>query len=154
VTAVISHHDCVHVSQGDSEACLQRSLYVGVSLIALMGFGAPGLAEAACTGANQTIGAAVTGPILGTGGGVEVLSSGTLAGGFDGLSLDGAACSTKSSDVWRCGGFLLSLDVVAGAGGSVDLGVSGVPEPSTWALLLAGLLGLAGFAARRRTRSV
>ena len=73
-----------------------------------------------------------------------IASDGALTGGFDGLWLDGAKCSTKSVDVWRCDGFDFSLDVVAGIGGSVDLGVSAIPELGTWAMLSMGFLGLAG----------
>ena len=78
-------------------------------------------------------------------------SGGPLSGAFDGLSLDGAACSTTSVDVWRCGGFYFSLDVVAGVGGFVDLGVAAVPEPATWVMLGVGFLGLCGLALRRQS---
>ena len=79
-------------------------------------------------------------------------SGGALTGGFDGLSLNGAACSATSADVWRCGGFDFSLDVIAGAGGYVDLGVTAVPEPGTWALLSMGFLCLAGLSTRCRMK--
>ncbi len=71
-------------------------------------------------------------------------SGGALTGGFDSLSVDGAACSAKSADVWLCSGvgFYLDLSLVGGARGSVDLSVAGVPEPATWAMLAAGFLGL------------
>jgi PEP-CTERM motif len=77
---------------------------------------------------------------------------GALYGGFDSLSLDGAACSAHASDVWSCGGFYLGIDVVTGASGFVDLSVAGsaIPEPSTWAMLGLGFLGLAGLSLRRR----
>jgi len=77
---------------------------------------------------------------------------GALSGGFDSLSLDGAACSPHASDVWGCGGFYLSLDVVTGAAGYVDLTVAGVPEPSTWAMLGVGFGGLGVLASLRRRK--
>jgi PEP-CTERM motif len=75
---------------------------------------------------------------------------GALSGGFDSLSLDSAACSALATDVWRCGGFYFALDVMTGASGYVDLSVASVPEPSAWALLGAGFLGLGALAMRRR----
>jgi len=82
-----------------------------------------------------------------------VTSGGALTGSFDSFSLDGGACSATSAEVWRCGGFNFSLEVIAGVGGSVKLDVSSVPEPGTWALLSIGFLGLAGRSARRLTRA-
>ncbi len=83
-----------------------------------------------------------------------IASDGALSGGFDTLWLDGAKCSAKSVDVWRCNGFDFTLDVVAGVGGSVDLGVSAIPEPGIWVLLSVGFFGLAGLSALSRLRSI
>jgi hypothetical protein len=47
--------------------------------------------------------------------------------------------------------WVLDGDGPAGTPYSLDYNVSGVPEPSTWALMLAGV-GLAGWALRRRAR--
>ena len=77
------------------------------------------------------------------------------SGDFSGFSLDGVACESTSSDVWSCynlPGYLFQevfdphafdLDVLA-ASATTLAGSSAVPEPSTWALLAAGFLSLAG----------
>ena len=75
-----------------------------------------------------------------------------LSGDFNGLSLDGGACSARPGDFWTCGGFTLQEAIGASY---LDLNVTGtsaIPEPSTWALLMTGFLGLAGLRLGRRSR--
>ena len=80
-----------------------------------------------------------------------------LSGGFSGVTVDGAACSAKSADVWTCaGGFdltmglganVLSFEVASSGGGGGGGGA--VPEASTWAMMVAGFAGLGALGRRR-----
>ena len=93
----------------------------------------------------------------------DILAYGGLMGDFTGLSLDGAACSSKVVDVWTCGGGVrlkevidaTSLDLFVAHGSSVSglAGSSPIPEPSTWAMLALGFLGLGGFGLKGRRRA-
>jgi hypothetical protein len=89
---------------------------------------------------------------LATGDTFDILGFSHFAGGFDALTLDGAAGSVaKPMDSWTCGGGvrlkevidLRSLDlVVAHAPAAFGPTSSAAPEPSSWAMMLLGFLGL------------
>ena len=100
---------------------------------------------------------------LATGDSFDILTFGSLAGGFDALTLDGAACSSPRADIWTCGGGVrlkevidpTSLDLFVARGSAVfgPAGSSPIPEPSTWAMLALGFLGLGGLGLSKRKRA-
>jgi PEP-CTERM motif len=101
---------------------------------------------------------------LATGDSFDILTFGSLAGpGFDRLALGSSACSSPSEEMWTCGGGVrlkevidpTSLDLFVAHGSSVfgPAGSSPIPEPSTWAMLALGFLGLGGMGLKRRRRA-
>ncbi len=73
-------------------------------------------------------------------------ANGGLTDNVTGLYLDGTACSALGGGIYGCGYDKLSL---VAAGGGLTLTVDSVPEPATWAMMLAGFASL-GFAGWRR----
>ena len=61
-----------------------------------------------------------------------------------------------TTDSWSCGGGVLLNEVIGAT--SLDLvvaqGGSAVPEPSTWAMLALGFLGLGGLRKRRKADEI
>ena len=98
------------------------ALHAGASLLALAAIGAPAAAIAACSGADQTIASAVTGPVLSTGGGVDVQSSGSIAGNPTGI----LASNCSITALTNAGAVLGGAGAAGAAGGVAVISGAGV----------------------------
>jgi hypothetical protein len=79
----------------------------------------------------------------------DLMTFGSESGDFGGVSVNGASCSAGFADTWLCAGPGLYFDVTIGAGG-LTVTTTAIPEPSTWAMTLAGFAGLGWLAHMRR----
>jgi hypothetical protein len=72
------------------------------------------------------------------------------------LTFDGASCLDEGGGVWDCSGLggLSLTETLSSDSININVvpGSSPVPEPGTWELILAGMLGLGGIQLRSRKR--
>jgi hypothetical protein len=99
------------------------ALLTSASIVALATIGLPGLAQAACTPALQTISGPVTGPVVSNGGAINVTGAGDLSGGPDGV--DALTCAITALTNQQGG------TISGGAGGLSAAGGAGVSNAVT-----------------------
>jgi hypothetical protein len=136
-------------------------------------YGALGVSGATSLGGGLGVDL-LNGFTLAAGDSFDVMTFGSVGGNFGSFSLDNVACSKHATDVWSCSNLAglyidevfasqsLALDVVS-SGMESGLGrmdflthgaaSSAAPEPSTWAMMLLGFLGLGGLGLRGRGRA-
>ena len=102
----------------------------------------------------QVDGAVVLGgalDIFGPTGVQPIMGYESYSGNFSALDYNGNACTSAGADLWTCEGFYRAKELFGATNLTVD--ITGIPEPSTWVMMLAGFAGL-GFAAYRTSRSL
>ena len=110
-----------------NERLSRGALLAGASLIALAALGAPDVARA-CVPSLQTISAPTVGPVHSNSGAITITSSGSIAGGPDGVDAPTCSISTLNN----------SGTVGGAAGGATAAGGRGVSSSQTIMTLTNG----------------
>lgn len=88
--------------------------------------------------------------LSGSTGQYRIVNYDSYSGNFAAINYNSADCLSIGADVWSCGSSFLARETFGTTGLTVD--ITGIPEPATWAMMLAGFAGmrLAGRRAWRR----